>query len=145
MNCKNCIHEGVCWKQEELLGEREQEEEQECCEDVNLFMKLPCKVGDTVYELDIYADIVKCGECDYYDCGGYGDPPSCIKTIHGNRCAECIDIMERIATEQDIYWWLYAKKFGKTVFLTKEEAEKALADITNKNKLRVITKGSGNE
>lgn len=103
MNCKNCIHEGVCWKQEELLGEREQEEEQECCEDVNLFMKLPCKVGDMVYWLDNTQ--IKQGEV--FEISIHIDG---ILIHTGTRY--CLTIDE--------------------IFLTKEEAEKAPADITNK-------------
>lgn len=88
----------------------------------------PCKVGDTVYCLD---DIVwddECRDCEHYLIGGFGDPSECGRTRYGNKHPDCIKIKEEIATQHDIYYYLYAKKFGKTVFLTKEEAEKALKE-----------------
>lgn len=30
--------------------------------------------------------------------------------------------------QHNIYYWLYAERFGKTVFLIREEAEKALKE-----------------
>lgn len=52
MTCKDCIHNGVCWKQEELLSTHEWDEEQECCQDASRFIELPCKVGDDIYWID---------------------------------------------------------------------------------------------
>ena len=91
-------------------------EEYEYAEEQGLLIKLPCKVGDTVYypeeEINyIYpvkiskiivldSEIVQYDGC-FFDC--YGDPS--------------------VEFEFD-----YAD-FGKTVFLTKEEAEQALAEM----------------
>ena len=91
----------------------------------------PCKVGDTVYYLD---DIVwddECRDCEHYLIGGFGDPSECGRTRYGSKHPDCIKIKEEIVTQRDIYYYLYAEKFGKTVFLTKEEAEKALAEVAN--------------
>ena len=91
----------------------------------------PCKVGDTVYYLD---DIVwddECRDCEHYLMGGLGDPSACCRTRDGNKHPDCIKIIEEVATQREIYWWLYSSSFGKTVFLTKEQAEKALAEVAN--------------
>lgn len=91
----------------------------------------PCKVGDTVYCLD---DIVwddECRDCEHYLMGGFGDPSECGRTRYGNKHPDCIKIKEEVVTQHDIYYYLYAKKFGKTVFLSREQAEKALAEVAN--------------
>lgn len=92
----------------------------------------PCKVGDVVYYLD---DIVwddECRDCEHYLIGGFGDPSECCRTRYGNKHPDCIKIKEEVVTQHDIYYYLYAEKFGKTVFLTKEQAEKALAERSKK-------------
>ncbi len=88
----------------------------------------PCKVGDVVYCLDDLVDNDKCGECEHYDSGGMGDLPSCMKNHWGSRHPECLEISEQKATDTDIAWWLYMKAFKKFVFLSREEAEAALAE-----------------
>lgn len=94
----------------------------------------PCKAGDTVYYLD---DIVwddECCDCEHYLMGGFGDPSECGRTRYGNKHPDCVKIIEEVATQRDIYWWLYSNSFGKTVFFTKEQAEKALAEAANGTK-----------
>ena len=61
---------------------------------------LPCKVGDKVYEVAKGLSIYKSGLHPY---------------VH-----------EHIATELNVFDWERQKDFGKTVFLTRAEAEKAL-------------------
>jgi hypothetical protein len=80
------------------LGEYERAEEQ------GLFVRLPCKVGDTVYKLW------------YYDGKPYKIQQHVIRTL-----SELCGIME-------------AKKLGKSVFLTREEAEKKLEELKNGKK-----------
>ena len=91
----------------------------------------PVRVGQTVYRLDNMPCDLKCQNCDWYSESYPGDCASCDKTITGIRAAECIDIIEQKATQHDIYWWLCFNNIGKTVFLTREQAEKALAEVTN--------------
>lgn len=91
----------------------------------------PCKVGDVLYELDIFTDYEKCHRCDYYYAGGMGDSPECEKGRYGQRAKECIEIKEKEATQKEILWLLYTNSFGKTVFLTREDAELALKDGTS--------------
>lgn len=72
-----------------------------------LLLKLPCKVGDTAYRI--------ANEC-------HGDSFRCYQS-----CSKCSDnhrLVEEIAFT--LYW---AYEVGKTVFSTKEEAEKRLAEL----------------
>ena len=86
----------------------------------------PCKVGDVVYVIDDIVWDSECGECEHYLIGGFGDPSECARTRYGNKHPCCIEIKEETVTQHDIYYYLYGEKIGKTVFLTKEEAEQAL-------------------
>nr|DAT33290.1 MAG TPA: hypothetical protein [Caudoviricetes sp.] len=70
-------------------------------EEQGLLVRLPCKVGDTVYKLW------------YYDGKPYKIQQHVIRTL-----SELLGIME-------------SKKFGKSVFLTSEEAEKKLEELGN--------------
>lgn len=88
----------------------------------------PCKVGDTVYVLDVYPDGCKCAGCDYYYPGGYGDNPECEASEDGYRRHKCIEIREEKALRQSVLTWLMLNDFGKTVFFTYKEAEAALAE-----------------
>ena len=111
--CKDCIHEGVCWKQEELLSEREWGEEQECCEDANLYVKLPCKVGDIVYIINDYDkfEIYKCRVNEFSF--SMSKPVMVIDRLIGSY------VLQRCRG-------MYLSDFGKTIFLSREEAENAL-------------------
>ena len=83
-SCKDCMHEEVCNIFLDCLNEYDAEK---CVyfKDRNRFVELPCKVGDTVYELDIFTDYEKCHRCDYYYAGGMGDSPECEKGRYGQR------------------------------------------------------------
>lgn len=75
--------------------------EYEKAEEQSLLVRLPCKVGDMVYKLW------------YYDGKPYKIQQHAIRTL-----SELCGIME-------------AKKLGKSVFLTREEAEKKLEELEN--------------
>lgn len=81
--------------------------EYEDAEENGLLKRLPCKVGDTVYELSRWCD------------GSHGD---CDK----RPCNECPEYETKIYTTKFTYEML--KKVGKTVFLTQAEAEQALKE-----------------
>ena len=70
-------------------------------EEQGLLVRLPCEVGDTVYKFW------------YYDGKPYKIQQHVIRTL-----SELCGIME-------------SKKFGKSVFLTNEEAEKKLEEMKN--------------
>ena len=103
----------------EALGKYEDAEEQ------GLLLRLPCKVGDTVY--CIYERYTKCSEneqeFDEYSC-------------QGCECLECDSHKELYVQSQKAYSldWIVSnlKRFGKTIFLTQEEAEKKLKEMENK-------------
>ena len=74
----------------------------EDAEEQGLLLRLPCKVGDTVYSLDRF-------------CGGYSsDCPS-------RPCKDCPDYKLEIHEEKFKLNNIY--DFDKTVFLTQEKAE----------------------
>ena len=90
-------------------------------EEQGLLLKLPCKVGDTVY--CIYERYTKCSEneqeFDEYSC-------------QGCECLECDSHKEFYLSQQKAYSldWIVTNlnNFGKIVFLTQEEAEAKLKE-----------------
>ena len=90
----------------------------------------PVKVGDTVYEINRY-DFESCKHCGkngdvcphlHAEVGfGY----ECLNTKYGEKLLECSKI-EAIKIQDITYIFHRWFDFGKTVFLTKEEAEKEL-------------------
>lgn len=125
INCENCPETKICKRAEltesdclyfltERLAEYEDAEEQ------GLLVWLPCKVGDSYFIIRKYCD--EHGELPYatehwgIDCLG------CSKACNGEfRIKE-----ERFNNVTHIV--TFAKSIGKTIFLTEEEAEKALED-----------------
>lgn len=92
---------------------------------------LPCKVGDTVYEVRNNTDA--CIDCRYRYCGfneewcennGFREYP----TIASKPLCEkqFMEVVEFVPTAEWIF--LYSNNFGKTVFLNREEAEAALPE-----------------
>ena len=93
-------------------------------EEQGLLLRLPCRVGDIVY--CIYERYTKCSE--------YGQvleeyPCQCCE------CLECDSHKELYVQPQKAYAldWIVSnlKRFGKTVFLTQEEAEQKLKEMEN--------------
>lgn len=74
---------------------------------------LPCKIGDTVYEAEKYCD----------------NGAVCLRCYEKDGCKNCLYwneiIIERPFCIDDYF------NFGKTVFGTREEAEKALKECEN--------------
>ena len=87
-------------------------------EEQGLLLKLPCKVGDTVYaycsEFGIIPYVVDCiviNEHITFQCSSYSDPI-------GDCPSECLDEIEPDITD-----------FGKTAFLAQAEAEQKLKEM----------------
>ena len=87
-------------------------------EEQGLLVKLPCKVGDTVYaycsEFGILPYVVDCiviNEHITFQCSSYSNPI-------GDCPSECLDEIEPDITD-----------FGKTVFLAQAEAEQKLKEM----------------
>lgn len=99
--------------------------EYEDLEEQGLLLRLPCKVGDTVY--CIYERYTKCSEneqeFDEYSC-------------QGCECLECDSHKQLYVQSQKAYSldWIVSnlKRFGETVFLTKSEAEQKLKEMKNR-------------
>ena len=111
--CKNCYIQQVFKK----LADYEDLEEQ------GLLVRLPCKVGDIVWELCLCDD------------GNYRIFQMIVKSIskYGTlRQVEKDVTIWHIYAESD-YTYMYKSfaDFGKTVFSTKEEAEKKLEEMKN--------------
>lgn len=91
--------------------------ELEDAEEQGLLLRLPCKVGDTVYAF--------LSTCNYFtEC--QINKIELKPTLYGNTCYFLEPIGHR--------WCLYRcfeDEFGKTVFLTKEEAEAKLKSNLN--------------
>lgn len=107
-SCKDCLCGNVCIDRY-VCGDRP------ACEhfkDRTRFVELPCKIGDTVYVIEnneIIEDFVDQIGIGYY-CDG-----------------ENIYQMDGIKTD-----W-YFSDIGKTVFLTREEAERVLNSLEKPN------------
>lgn len=111
--CRGCPVE----KAIEKLADYEEAEEQ------GLLVRLPCKVGDTVWELCLCDD------------GNYKIFPMIVKTIseYGTlrQVKKDITIWNIYAESDYTYMYKSFADFGKTVFSTNEEAEKKLEEMEN--------------
>lgn len=94
--------------------------EYEDAEEQGLLVRLPCKVGDTVYRIVDRGYLKDTCETDCYSC-------DILCPYEGRKYERVIEIkpweMANIPTIANAM-----EKLGKTVFLTREEAEKALED-----------------
>ena len=92
--------------------------EYEDLEEQGLLLKLPCKVGTEVYEIEqqFWIDRKGCKDCVYFGNDGLGDYCDYCE----DEPAACTKIVPREFTMRML------EDFGKTVFLTREEAEQAL-------------------
>ena len=92
----------------------------------------PCKVGDTVYRLDDLVLKSDCEECEHFEEGWYDCPCECAKTRSTKKHHKCIEIKEDVVSQRWLLHYLSFELIGKTVFLTREEAEAALAEREGK-------------
>ena len=109
--CKDCLHYRVC---QFHIDEETKMTVNECehFKDRSSFVELPCKVGDTVYML--VTRKTKAFE---------------VKSKNGEMKKEINHhtfIKKTCFTKSNLFDVI--ERFGKTAFLTKEEAEKALAE-----------------
>ena len=122
--CKDCLHVEVCRRYTNDLAKlhgiplklKEVEHLLECddCEDFkdrSRFVELPCKVGDTVYVIESIAGEEKIIQ-DH------------VETIGIGYYADGVELYQFDGIKTDGYF----SDFGKTVFLTREEAEQALKE-----------------
>lgn len=119
MTCKDCIHYGLC----ETKGNAEifvRGIENICgyFKDKSKYIKLPCKVEDTVYHYCKSVNQIV---------------PYVVEDIHIDK-----EQTRYFATAFDVYYKEYLDEIefaedeiGKTVFLTKSEAEQKLKELQN--------------
>lgn len=93
-------------------------------EEYGKMLKLPCKIGDTVYEL------CKCDDGIYRIC------PMIVKSLsHYGQARKdkngCIQAWNIYAESDYTYMYKSFYDFGKTVFLTEQEAKEALWRMKN--------------
>ncbi|MBR4930740.1 MAG: hypothetical protein IKZ00_08085 [Bacteroidaceae bacterium] len=103
-------------------------------EEQGLLLRLPCRTGTEVYK--IVNNTYACADCDNYS-DFYGMDAVCSKAddfLDNPRYAEepiCEkQFLEVVVCKADLNFIFHNREsFGKTVFLTREEAEKALAEM----------------
>ncbi len=103
----------------ELVGLLEQLKEYQQLEEQGRLIKLPCKVGDTVY----VNGVLGCGEAERYRVIRV-DYHSTLGTGRNEFYIEAL-----LCANPDSSIGFYDKQFGKTVFLTKAEAETKLKEL----------------
>ena len=122
-SCKDCLHYEACTDMLENLGYTVDgdgcgtDKRCKCFTARSEWMHLPCKVGDTVYYTSgkYYNDIIKCRVVAIEQ----NEKEMIIKT-------QSWDKLPNISLLQRHDRWFRKDDFFKTVFLTREEAEKAL-------------------
>lgn len=102
---------------EELKSYKEAEEQ-------GLLMRLPCKVGDTVWVVTSPINVFD--ECD--EAAEYEVYESYLSSVTYYTCGEQFRINAKV-TNSFIVEYFRECDFGKTVFLTREEAEKMLEEM----------------
>lgn len=118
-NCMKCAeqHEKLAEWLEELKSYKEAEEQ-------GLLMRLPCKVGDTVWVVTSPINVFN--ECD--GAAEYEVYESYLSSVTYYTCGEQFRINAKV-TNSFIVEYFRECDFGKTVFLTREEAEKKLEEM----------------
>lgn len=117
MTCKDCLHYGICYTQETCNDIEQQLKDFGCKDFANRseWVHLPCKEGDILYEITRSKTVNKYR----------------VKAVRVELFGIFIDwdiiegFVERYITN------VPASEIGRTVFLTREEAEKAL-NVLNK-------------
>ena len=129
MTCNDCLHAEVCGTfaiASEIFEISSPERTASSCNDFkdrSRFVELPCKVGDTVYSIykgDIEAHIVN--RLEFCTVG------------NNSECQDYFGTAEGIDNCDENFSFINFTKatFGKTVFLTREEAEQALKERDTK-------------
>ena len=121
--CKDCLHREACMKfnkvRVEVLEKTASRGAEELCDtfaDKSRFIELPCKLGDTVWIANLTKRCVFENKVSGIYIAGVGKNANSIRFEHTNRMGE-----------KSYRKYTFAQ-IGKTVFLTKEEAEAAIAE-----------------
>lgn len=139
--CENCIHYPICLDIGATRCDNFDDEfSYTTCtmfKDKSKLIELPCYIGDTVYKIYYYRGA--CNNCDSY-ADFFGLDPICDENkilfpeINDNN--ECVCNKHHLKISKynaDLNWIiLQLDQFGKTVFLTREEAEKRFEELNGK-------------
>lgn len=117
MNCENCLHYGVCKTHYSLGMLAPIDGNCSHFADRTEWLRLPCKVGDIVYKISfVHKNITPL-------------------TVDGFLCnlsswkVHCTHLIPSWVGNQKEHIYIAFSSFGKRVFLTQEEAEKALGKM----------------
>ena len=141
MTCKDCLHYEVCDEQKKINHKLSKS----ICKrfkDKSRFIELPCRVGGTVFVIESCSNVAMSIDNDYFNGTGAVECPFENDCERDDCCDDCIRIFETTVTEfsyreNDNKLYIYLKNMmpeyvqsdiGKTVFLSREEAEKALKE-----------------
>lgn len=124
-SCKECLHYDVCEARiaaDENYSERNYTENNNCSnfKDRTRFVELPCKVGDTVYCIKAMFSFLPVPKAEKIQKIELYDINIIFRTVN------------RAFNDKDI---------GKTVFLTREEAERVLNSSEKPNSRKEKTNG----
>lgn len=110
-SCKDCLHYEACesqvprtfWNSETFYYHCK------CFKDRDRFVELPCKIGDTVYVKMQFGGYAEADVRDY---------------SYFISCGFCVVVTSTKFDKQNIPF----SEFGRTIFLTREESERALKE-----------------
>lgn len=129
MTCQDCIHHNICyyagrWKTKDSDGEKkiiaETNNVEDTCgnfSDRSIWVKLPCKVGDMLYKITYSPCHLGETHPDSYGCSGCYDKCDIKLTVTEVTAHSTRHILDNIMPY-----------IGKTVFLTREDAERVLKE-----------------
>lgn len=108
---------------------RERLKDYEDLEEQGKLLKLPCAVGDKYFTVEpaFVHDFEKCQKCEFFKKGNNENEDDCCFDYSNRKLPDCLMLVKKEFTSvKRIVSCMENDFFGKTVFLTKEEAEAAL-------------------
>ena len=121
MTCKDCIHYDVCHNNFKNIDLNKEMTDEHCCvyfKDKSRIIELPCNMGDTVYHTTTF------GICQLTVAG--------IHLFWDKRKTRIKRYSYIVGLNNlDYTYRLPLKEIGKTVFLTKEQAEAKLQELND--------------
>ena len=119
IKCENCIHYEMCLWQKGGVNLMLAEHNCDFYKDKSLCVELPCKVGDDLFEISQLKDKRILPFINIHTCSGF--------TVFVRKRG--VDVWCNAGNGVRTY---KLNNFGKTVFLTKEDAERKLKEIEGK-------------
>lgn len=112
-------------------------------ESIGLLLELPCKIGDSIFIIGQCKDFPDRLDGGYWDATGYYCPYEDSELCPFSDCEDCNSVKDKLAVFEDTIIGMHIEEdntylifengigkdlsdFGKTVFITRKEAEKKL-------------------